>query len=293
MSARKGGKMNTVTYSTALVIAIVCIVIGFVTGGFIGYTNKDRRKKKADDAPSSNPAVPAAPPTVDSAKFTELLRLWREKEGSGLFVETSGHLLSSSEPLNDRQKKRFIDLIKELAVWLNIPPATISERLIEPRPAEIENNAIPVAALQAAHTVETESQPAAPTRNASQPVKTVPIPPLQPVSAVEEIPVQIQTPPQIPVYNPPPKPAPKPVVESAKKGNGSMVEQIDDVLQEVIEKSNKPDMKIRLVEEPKEGVIVWVGHEHFIGIDAVPDPIVKDLIRAAVKEWDRRTESRP
>ena len=71
-----------------------------------------------------------------------------------------------------------------------------------------------------------------------------------------------------------------------------MVEQIDEILQEVIDNSEKPDRKIRLVEEPNEGVAVWVGSEHFIGIDAVPDPIVKDLIRLAVKEWDKRTEKR-
>ncbi|MEI8131702.1 MAG: hypothetical protein WCG34_04665, partial [Leptolinea sp.] len=95
----------------------------------------------------------------------------------------------------------------------------------------------------------------------------------------------------VPAYFPPPKPAPKPAAEPAKKVK-SMVEQIDDILQEVIQKSEKPDRKIRLVEEPREGVIVWVANEHYIGIDAVPDPIVKDLIRTAVKEWDKRTEGR-
>ena len=82
------------------------------------------------------------------------------------------------------------------------------------------------------------------------------------------------------------------LLEPVAKANKSMVEQIDAILQEVISNSDKPDRKIRLVEEPKEGVIVWVGNEHFIGIDAVPDPIVKDLIRMAVKAWDKQTENR-
>ena len=291
MPIRKGGDMNTVTINTAMLIAIVCIIIGFVTGGFIGYFNKDRRKKTSDDALSEKPGIPPVPLLVDPAKYTELLHLWREKESAGLFVETSGHLLASSEPLNEKQKTRFIDLIKELADWLNIPPEAISEKSTNPKLMAVETKAFPADAPNPVQPVQAESLPIHPNRDAGDPVKTAPIPPPPPVLATVEIPIQSQTPPPIPAYYPPLKPTTKPVVEPAKKKIDSMVEQIDNILQEVIQNSEKPDRKIRLVEEPKEGVIVWIANEHFIGIDAVPDPIVKDLIRMAVKEWDRRTES--
>ena len=45
---------------------------------------------------------------------------------------------------------------------------------------------------------------------------------------------------------------------------------------------------IRLVEDPKEGAVVWVGLEHYAGVDAVKDPEVKALLKAAVGEWERR-----
>ena len=280
--------MNTVTINTAMLIAIVCIIIGFVTGGFIGYFNKDRRKKKSDDTPGENPVIQPVTLLVDPAKYTELLHLWREKESAGLLVETSGHLLASSEPLNEIQKNRFIDLIKELADWLNIPHEAISEISTDEKLATVENKAVPAETFK---PVQTDSLPIPSNRDAGEPVKTAPIPPPPLVFAAAEIPIQSQTPSPVPAYYPPPKPAPKPAVEPAKKKIDSMVEQIDNILQEVIQNSDKPDRKIRLMEEPKEGVIVWVANEHFIGIDAVPDPIVKDLIRMAVKEWDRRTES--
>jgi hypothetical protein len=283
--------MNTITINTALVMAIVCIVIGFVTGGIIGVSNGKRRQKKEEEANSNSPATSSVPPLVDPAKYTELLRLWRDKNSTGLYVETSGHLLASSEPLNEKQKNRFIDLIKELADWLNIPVENISEKVIKPIPAASES---PVSTLPAgadAEFVNSEPKPESSPRYASESIKTAPIPPPASQFNAYDQPVIPPAAPPVPSYNPIPKPPPKPAVDPAKKVATSMVEQIDAILQEVIEKSDKPDRKIRLVEELKEGVIVWVGHEHFVGIDAVPDPIVKDLIRTAVKEWDRRTET--
>jgi hypothetical protein len=127
--------------------------------------------------------------------------------------------------------------------------------------------------------------------NSGENLKTSQVPPPLPVTEAIKSSAQSPIVPPLPTYNPPPKPAPKIAGDAAPKAKGSMVEQIDDILQEVIQNSDKPDRKIRLVEELKEGVIVWVGNDHYIGIDLVPDPIVKDLIRTAVKEWDRRTES--
>jgi hypothetical protein len=70
-----------------------------------------------------------------------------------------------------------------------------------------------------------------------------------------------------------------------------MVEQIDEILQEIIQRSDNPARRIKLVEERNQGVIVWVGQDHFNGIDAVTDDSARELIRAAAKEWERRAES--
>jgi hypothetical protein len=267
---------NSITYTTAMIIAFVCIIIGFAAGGFIGISSKNRRKKTDEEVAPVNPSIPSAPPLVDPAKYTELLRLWRDKEGSGLFVETSGHLLASSEPLNDRQRKRFIDLIKELSEWLKIPSTEISQNLVEPKPMQVPSNVAQPVAQQPVNVESAATVPPVPERKSNESISTAPVPP-----------------PSVPYAPPPPliKPITKPVVEQAPKPATTMVQQIDEILQDVIFNSDTPDRKIKLVEEPNEGVVVWVDHEHFIGIDAVPDPVVKDLIRAAVKEWDRRTET--
>jgi hypothetical protein len=287
--------MNTVTISTTLAIAITCMIIGFVTGGFIGYRNKDSKKKTPEGAvePAHTPSQQTPAPLADPAKYTELLRLWRNKENNGLFVETSGHLLGSSEPLNSAQKSRFIDLMKELAGWLNTPLREImgsDTEIINP-PSK------PLPPVEAQPVEAVSSEPAIPAAvvKASEPIKTDPLPvplPVPPVPATASPAIEVQSPNPPVVSRIPSQPVIRPAVEQTKKTPTSMVEQIDEILQEIIQNSDDPTRIIKLTEEKQDGVIVWIGHERFIGIDTVTDQSAIALIRAAVKEWDRRTENR-
>jgi len=78
---------------------------------------------------------------------------------------------------------------------------------------------------------------------------------------------------------------PEKVVEKHKR-QMSIVEQVDDILQELLESRPMVDKQIRLTEMPNKGVIVWVGNEYYEGINAVPDEDVKRIIRKAVKKWE-------
>jgi alkanesulfonate monooxygenase SsuD/methylene tetrahydromethanopterin reductase-like flavin-dependent oxidoreductase (luciferase family) len=91
-----------------------------------------------------------------------------------------------------------------------------------------------------------------------------------------------------------------PNLEEAVEGKGagkalpekpkSIVEQINDILQDNLKTHPALTKGIRLTEDPREGVIVWVGLEHYAGVDAVTDPEVKEVLKAAVMEWERRTQ---
>jgi len=74
-----------------------------------------------------------------------------------------------------------------------------------------------------------------------------------------------------------------PVPEAAR----SIVEQIDAILQEKMKRHPAFHKGVRLVEDRREGVVVWVGLEHFNGLDAVTDPEVKAILRESVQEWER------
>ena len=69
----------------------------------------------------------------------------------------------------------------------------------------------------------------------------------------------------------------------------SIVVQIDNVLQEMLDGSALEDRGIHLDEGANMGVVVWVGNTSFQGIDQVSDPVIATVIRKAVAEWERRS----
>jgi hypothetical protein len=80
--------------------------------------------------------------------------------------------------------------------------------------------------------------------------------------------------------------------DTKPKPPASIVGQIDEILQEMLPSSPLSTKAIRLSEDLHHGVIVWVGIDHYAGIDAVPDPEIQKFIRSAVSEWEKRTENK-
>jgi len=80
-----------------------------------------------------------------------------------------------------------------------------------------------------------------------------------------------------------PEKNPKPAQPPAQK---SIVAQIDEILQDQIGGTTLAGRGIKLSEAPGQGVTVWIGLEHFQGIDAVTDAEVLSAIRHAVNTWE-------
>lgn len=71
----------------------------------------------------------------------------------------------------------------------------------------------------------------------------------------------------------------------------TIVEQVDDILQDILEGEGLKERNIRLSEMVNRGVIVWIGQQFYEGIDAVPDAEVKQLVRRAVRKWEETASS--
>lgn len=67
---------------------------------------------------------------------------------------------------------------------------------------------------------------------------------------------------------------------------GSIVTQIDSVLQTRLVGTPLEDRGVFLTQSPEGGVMVYVGLTKYAGIDDVPDPEIKAAIRAAITEWE-------
>ena len=122
---------------------------------------------------------------------------------------------------------------------------------------------------------------AAPARPASMPASQ-PGPAVEPSSSA-------------PVSRPPAAPsasAPRPTV-MAKEDRpiapaGSIVTQIDTILQARLAGTPLEDRGVFLAQSPEGGVMVYVGLTKYTGIDDVPDPEIKAAIRSAITEWENK-----
>lgn len=70
----------------------------------------------------------------------------------------------------------------------------------------------------------------------------------------------------------------------------SIAGQIDDILQEQIAGTPLEERRVRLVDDPFRGVMVFIGQQKFQGIDTIPDQEVRAAIKRAVKTWESRAE---
>ncbi len=68
----------------------------------------------------------------------------------------------------------------------------------------------------------------------------------------------------------------------------SIVEQIDEVLQQKLAGTAFSNLEIHLLEGSGGEVLVQIGSVKHPGVDAIPNPEIQALIRLAIKEWEAR-----
>jgi hypothetical protein len=77
--------------------------------------------------------------------------------------------------------------------------------------------------------------------------------------------------------------------EAPHSGLKSIVEQIEDVLQEKLAMTAYSNQGIHLLEGSGGEVLVQIGTRMHAGVETLPDPEVQALIRQAIAEWEKKT----
>lgn len=68
----------------------------------------------------------------------------------------------------------------------------------------------------------------------------------------------------------------------------SLISEIDDILQEKLSESPLSDKGIKLTENHKKEITIWVGLESYPAIDDVPDPEIQAIIKESVQDWENQ-----
>lgn len=246
---------------TPILIPLAALLVGWAIGFFDSNLRTSKKIKQAEE--SAKAAIEAAESRVAEAQAklaslaeTPVTRddpgLMRIKNENGrLTLDLDGARVDTSA-LTAAQRKRLIEMLNAIRPWLEGKPAPAT--LSSPPPAPI---------------------------------------PAAPFDAAQDKPVPIASPPPravAPQQTSAAKPAPSPKKKNDKPEAAptSIVEQINVILQARIAGTSLASRGVILMESPTSGVNIYIGVEKYEGLDSIPDEAVKQAIRAAIDEWERK-----
>src|SRR5512133_511530 len=232
------------------VVGVIVLVLGVGAGWLLGSVGDEPE-------PEPNESVDQAPPGGRKGRYTPVTRLWRERGAGKLVVEMDGKAYVEVEGLTQVQRERLESTARDLRAWLGMGLSAAEVNAVPEVPAPPSSAPVPPLA---------QAQPASP-----EPTPAVVRTPAPPVAAPQPQPQ--------PRPVPPPPAVRTPVAKSGAKVPGakeeapipletkSIVMQIEDILQDMLEGTPLDQRGIHLTEDPRRGVIVQVGLNYYDGID--------------------------
>ena len=241
----------------AIGIALAVMFFGYFFGLFEGRGQgyKKRQKEEAEDKKQHHLVEPL-PPASPSAPSDEIPVLDVSMAPDGkLRLNMDGQRVDTPA-MDPEQRKRLIAILTQIRPWLEVPKSA--------PPAGPQ----PVSSPKGVSSPSGESSP-------------------------QRAPSAKPTPASTPSLSSKPAPAPKPAAPAPAEEDrpatpGSIVAQIDSVLQARLAGTALADKGIWLQESPEGGVLVWVGINKYENIDDVADEQIKTAIRAAITEWENK-----
>jgi len=247
--------------ASQVVVILFLIAVGFLIGAVLGNWMGAREAASKTKKAAVQTKEPAPKPLLNPNEFEEMVGLWRKKADGSLVVVKGRDVLAQPSHLGEDSRKQMEQTARDWLVWLGLLPGKTGKPAPMPAP---ETKPAPVTVPEA-----TRSQPTPAPVIFTPPPEPVPV---TPPSILDSV-TQVLT----------------PTLPDVKKPL-SIVQQINDILQEKVRDTELFKRGIRLSEDPREGVLVHIGLQRYAGIDSVPDAEVKAVIKAAVADWERQSE---
>lgn len=290
------------------------LLLTFGAGGFIFFAillvigfrmwqneqaEKEKGKNQTGEVKPVMPqpvAAPPPPPPLSMPMSTpndnahEVLRVLRDNLTGRLIVEIAGRRYERVGDIRDPDVGRgFVTTLKDLQKFMagtqspatslpSFPPLEEQRPPAPPAPSARPAPAQMPSAPRPASIPETErkGQPAA-----SSPAASSSTPARRTLSDMPPI--------QKPSMNPFKQAK---VLRDLQEQQGpapkSIPEQIDEILQEKLERTPHRGRGCRVYLGPKGGVVFDLDGKSYEGVDEVPDSEVRTIIRAAVAEWEKK-----
>lgn len=273
------------TPANLLIPALIFVTVGILVGILIMSLVGDRRRRK-DDGEQENKVmeeliVPEMP-VLPENRFESIAALYRGTRSGKLVIDVKGKVYLNRGSIPAEQLRSLQEAASNWQAWLGMseqpaPVAQVAPAAPVAAPKPLAAEAEPVNSMESSPKVLTQEAP------------TIRVPadeqsPMDPETEAKISPVEVS--PDLPVIKPV---SPVPLVSNAKVEKPparTMVGQIDEILQGILPGTIYAGQNIHLSEEFTNGVVVWVGAVKYIGIESVPDPEVKALIKTAVRKWE-------
>jgi hypothetical protein len=136
---------NAMEISTLLLVAFICVTIGYIAGALI-TTLRSEREDRGENARSSGGNIePSANPiqavNAGSAEREEVAQLWRDPSTGMLRADIAGETIRGGRELTETQRHRVLEIVTDMENWLSYaPPFDDSAYGVEPVSAEPFSN---------------------------------------------------------------------------------------------------------------------------------------------------------
>jgi hypothetical protein len=240
------------TLGPAIILIIVAAIAGYVVGIIDSRMTTAVQKKISDDTAAKNASLTAANAEEQERVGEHVVLKVSIDKALKWRLDLDGKRLDDPNTMSAEQRQRVVNVVVQMRPWIDGKPAQVAAPQPEPVPEALPS-------LRSLSTIN-------PTQTA---IPITPQPRVDPMRGLRSL--------------------LKSEVKAPGEGRGvSIVTMIDEVLQAKLLGTTLLNKGIRLEEGSSGEVIVYVGFDRYSGVDAVPDPEIRAIIKAAISDWEKK-----